>query len=73
MGETVRWTQNGLRIFELIKSVNRKGTIPAQSSCLMASISNWAMERDGGENWHIHSAMQDNQKASSQRPFLLII
>ena len=25
MGETVRWAQNCLRIFELIKSVNGKG------------------------------------------------
>ena len=37
MGETVRWAQNCLRIFKLSKSVNGKESIPAQSTCHMAS------------------------------------
>ena len=37
MGETVRWAENCLRIFELSKSVNGKESIPAQSTCYMAS------------------------------------
>ena len=45
MGETVRWAQNCLRIFKLSKSLNGKESIPAQSTCHMAS----ATEGEGGK------------------------
>ena len=45
MDETVGWAQNCLRIFKLSKSVNGKESIPAQSTCHMAS----ATEGEGGK------------------------
>ena len=66
MGKTVRWAQNCLRIFKLSKSVNGKESIPAQSTCHMAS----AMEGEGGKKQARPGSLQvQTEMASSQTPF----
>ena len=71
MGETVRWAQNCLRIFELRKSVNGKESIPAQSTCHMASAT-----EGGGREKSKHFQVPRGHKPKWQaaaNPFLQIL
>ena len=60
-GEMVCWTQNCPRIFKLSKSVNGKGTIPAQSTCHMASI----QLSQGEEGWEKFEAAKIEWQVAS--------
>ena len=70
MGETVRWAPNCLRIFKLSKSVNGKESIPAQSTCHMASTT----EGGGREkSKHVRGPCGHKPKWQAADPFLQIL
>ena len=61
--------QNCLRIFKLSKSVNGKESIPAQSTCHMAS----ATEGGGEKSKHVRVPCRHKSKWQAAKPILQIL